>query len=146
MGSSMVDIKHNGFWTTDGLLQNWLAILASELDQLEDGEEWVYELAAQWREQALSDAFGAIDPRLGAAVTDVTRPTIVKVCRRAINRLDKHIAAGNESISLNDAGIEVAHAHLAISCEAVRVRRVGSAFIAVVQGEMKTPGKIPFVC
>lgn len=149
MGSSMVSIADNCFWTRDGLLQIWLAMVAFELDQWEEPEEWVHELAAQWRKEALSDSLGAIDPHLDAVVTDVTQSTIEEACRRAIKRLNEHIEAGNELFSLADAGIEAAHAHRAFSCEAVRVRRVGSAFFALLRGKMKTPMTnvegIPFI-
>lgn len=146
MPSSLVRVKDNGFWATDGSLQVWLAYQVIEIRQLAHRPPWLEAVAEKWHEEAVSSRMGNVQSGLDEILTDTTRPILEPVCRNALKRLAAEMRGGKEYVSLADAGIQMSERGQDLSCVTYFVRAVGAAFLALVRGEMKTGlANLPFV-
>ena len=58
MGSSFIEFRDVGFWSNDGLIEAWYAILVREIDACSSLPAWLAALQAYWRGQVS-------EPRIG---------------------------------------------------------------------------------
>lgn len=146
MATSLVLLGNDGFWATDASLRVWLAYAASEIERDTSLPKWLREIGPRWRAQAESGAMGGVEPDLDALVTDISRPALAGVCRRALDRIRSEIDVGTEYLTGPTVVEDASRGVLSGGCLAEFVYEVGSAFLALIEGRLKTGlQRIPFV-
>ncbi len=85
MGSSFVNIKEQGFWVSDGLLEVWLLSLAREIDFAVEPPSWLVEARQYWYHQATGGFTGCISPDLNSLIiSEDRRQEITKISEQAL--------------------------------------------------------------
>ena len=85
MASSFVNIKEQGFWASDGLLEIWLLSLAREIDSAVEPPSWLVEARQYWYYQATGGFTGCVSPDLDSLlISEDRRQEITKISEQAL--------------------------------------------------------------
>jgi hypothetical protein len=110
MGKSFVGFRGFGFWSPDGVLEDWLSALVTAMEPMPVADEWQKEMKRKWSYEATAGKTGCIWPSLDDFLTTEERIQFA---------------------------IDLSHAAIA-SVEARDVRRIGELFINLLEGKLKT--------
>lgn len=135
MASSFTRFRGHGFWSSDGQIEAWLALLVKELDSTPGLPTWTLRLKEEWTLQATLHGGGMVCPALDEfASSEHGRLTILGVATAALRRL----RAGPERVTivLDDSDgvpdeVWVDHDKEWIEC-------VAEEFIALLEGHVIT--------
>src|SRR5687768_6261953 len=73
MGSSFINFRGRGFWSTDDYIEDLASEVAAAINAAADGEEWLSQLASHWQLQSSGDFSGWIHLRLDEFLTSEER-------------------------------------------------------------------------
>lgn len=135
MASSFTAFKGKGFWSNDGQIEAWLALLAEEIDRMSNPAEWLVELKREWVLQATLHGGGIVSAGLDDFATSDDRiRQILNLSDSALNRLA--LAPANVTIAIKDYNGDLDevwsnHDKRWIVC-------IGEEFIALLEGRVLT--------
>jgi hypothetical protein len=115
MGTSFVEFRGFGFWSPDGVLEDWLSALVTAMEPMPVADEWQKEMKRTWSWEASAGKTGCIWPSLDDFL--ITEERI-------------------------QFAVDLAHTAIA-SVEARDVRRIGELFIDLLEGKLKTTASSP---
>ena len=89
-GVRWTEFRGRGFWSRDGLLEVWLAVLVDELDRRVDGAPWMKSMRDAWLASANVSFNGLVSTELDAHIdSEAKREVAIALCRDVRRRLDK---------------------------------------------------------
>ena|SRR5579859_6650531 len=115
MGTSFVEFRRFGFWSRDGVLEDWLSSLVATMDSMRLADSWQNEMRNAWAFEASVGKIGWITPDL-----------------------DKFLSS-DERVQFT---LELSR-HALKSVDSPQLRRMGELFTGLLEGKLKTTVESP---
>ena len=136
MGTSFVDFRGHGFWTSDGKLEIWLHLLTLAVTGRAERPEWLDQASEHWHEQSTAGFMGCVSPDLDRWIGDqADRVAVVSElagdARRALRG-----AGVLRCADLRSAGVGGRASLWTADLDAAVVLPVADAFCALVDGRI----------
>ncbi|GAA1437755.1 hypothetical protein GCM10009616_40070 [Microlunatus lacustris] len=136
MGTSFVEFRGRGFWTSDSKLEIWLHLLTLAVSRRDERPPWLDEAREHWHEQATVGFTGCVSAALDHWIGDQA-DRLLTVAELAEDV--QHVLRGTGIIRRDDleaAGIGGPGSTWAADVDAEVVLPVAEAFSALLRGEI----------
>lgn len=141
MGTSFVDFRDHGFWTSDGKLEIWLHLLTLAVTRRAERAEWLDQAGQHWHEQSTAGFTGCVSADLDRWIGHQADRVVVvaELAREARRAL---LEAGVlRCADLNSAGVGGPDSSWTADLDAAVVLPVADAFTALLDGRIAWDSK-----
>lgn len=135
MASSFTRFRGHGFWSNDGQIEAWLALLVKEIDATPGLPAWAVRLKEEWTLQATLHGGGMVCPDLDEfASSEDGRSTILRVATAALQRL----RAGSDKVTIVLDNYDGVPDEVWADHDKEWIECVAEEFIALLEGRVTT--------